>query len=112
MKRAIVLMCTALVVVSAQARAELALALEDEAAPVYVHYYAALAHLELGDVDAAIDALQRTVNAGYPRYLVRAAPEFDALKSDKRVVELLQEPDSGGVAPAVPDASGQAAAGT
>jgi len=80
---------------SAQARAELALAPEDEAAPVYVHYYAALAHLELGDRDAAIDALQRTVNAGYPRYLVRAAPEFDALKSDERVVELLRESTAG-----------------
>jgi TolB-like protein/DNA-binding winged helix-turn-helix (wHTH) protein/Tfp pilus assembly protein PilF len=76
----------------AEARAELASLAGDEPAPVYVHYYSALAYLELAKPDLAIDELKRAVQAGYPRYLIRAAPEFDALKSDGRVIRLLEEP--------------------
>ena len=77
---------------AAEARAELGAAAKEASATVYVHYYAALAYLELGDADSAIAELKGAVEAGYPRYLVRAAPEFAALRSDKRLTELLQEP--------------------
>jgi TolB-like protein/DNA-binding winged helix-turn-helix (wHTH) protein/Tfp pilus assembly protein PilF len=76
---------------TAEARVELAAAVREASAPVYVHYYAALAYLELGNSDSAIAELIRAVEAGYPPYLVRAAPEFDALKSDGRVIKLLKE---------------------
>jgi TolB-like protein/DNA-binding winged helix-turn-helix (wHTH) protein/Flp pilus assembly protein TadD len=80
---------------SAEAATELAHAEVEDSSAVYVHYYAALAYLEIGNADAAILELKRAVAAGYPRYLVRAAPEFEALKTDPRLVELLREPESG-----------------
>ena len=77
---------------SAEAAAELAHVDVEDATAVYVHYYTALAYLEVGNADAAITELTRAVSAGYPRYLVRAAPEFEAIKADSRLVELLREP--------------------
>ena len=77
---------------TAEARTELAHVDVDDATALYVHYYAALAHLELGNTDAAISELTRAVAAGYPRYLVRAAPEFSALRDDARLTELLRDP--------------------
>jgi predicted Zn-dependent protease len=78
-----------------EASAELAHAEVEDSATLYVHYYAALAYLEIGNTDSSIIELKRAVAAGYPRYLVRAAPEFGALKADPRMVELLREPESG-----------------
>jgi tetratricopeptide (TPR) repeat protein len=77
---------------TAEASAELAHAKVDDATAVYVHYYAALTYLELDNTDAAISELKRAIDAGYPRYLVRAAPEFAALRDDPRLVGFLQEP--------------------
>ena len=74
---------------SGEAATELAHAALDATSELYVHYYAALAYLELDNVDAAIVELKRAVDAGYPRYLVRAAPEFAPLKADPRAAELL-----------------------
>ena len=80
--------------VQSEAAAELAHVDVEDATALYVHYYAALAYLEIGNADAAISELKRAVAAGYPRYLVRAAPEFAALRTDPRLVELLREPAS------------------
>ena len=77
---------------STEAATELAHVDVEDPTAVYVHYYAALAHLELGDTNAAMAELTRAVEGGYPRYLVRAAPEFSALKTDPRLVKLLREP--------------------
>ena len=77
---------------SSEAAAELTHVDVEDATALYVHYYAALAHLEMGDADAAITELKRAVSAGYPRYLVRAALEFEALGGDERLIELLREP--------------------
>ena len=57
---------------------------------LYVHYYAALAFLGLGETDIAISEVTQSAAVGYPRYLVRAAPEFEALRSDPRRGELLR----------------------
>jgi len=76
---------------SSEAAAELTHVGVEDSTAVYVHYYAALAYLEIGNADAAISELKRAVAAGYPRYLVRAAPEFETLEHDSRMIELLQE---------------------
>jgi adenylate cyclase len=80
---------------STEAATELAHVDVEDPTAVYVHFYAALAHLELGHTDAAIAELTRAIEAGYPRYLVRAAPEFGALKNDSRLIDLLREPAPG-----------------
>jgi TolB-like protein/Flp pilus assembly protein TadD len=76
---------------SSEAVAELAQLDAGQAGSFYVHYYAALAHLELGDRNAAIAELTRAVEAGYSRYLLREAPEFEALRDDPRMIELAKE---------------------
>jgi hypothetical protein len=79
---------------SSEAADELAHADIENSEALYVHYYAALAYLQIGKADTAISELTRAVAAGYPRYLVRAAPEFETLKTDPQLVELLREPAS------------------
>jgi len=58
-----------------------------------VHYYVALAALELGDEAAAVESLRRAVELGYPLQLVRAAPDFARLRSDARFRQLLAQAD-------------------
>ncbi len=56
----------------------------------YVHYYGALLALERGDTAAALSALDRAVERGYPPQLIRAAPDFQGLRTDahfRRLVE-------------------------
>jgi TolB-like protein/Flp pilus assembly protein TadD/DNA-binding winged helix-turn-helix (wHTH) protein len=74
------------------AKSELAQVSLDETDDYYVHYYAALVHHQLGDIDAAIKRLGEAVAAGFPRAVLRAAPELDGLQTDSRVVVLLEEP--------------------
>jgi TolB-like protein/DNA-binding winged helix-turn-helix (wHTH) protein/Flp pilus assembly protein TadD len=81
---------------SVEAAAELTHVDVEDSTAVYVHYYAALAYLDIGNTDAAISELKQAIVAGYPRYLVRAAPEFEAIKADPRLVDLLREPASEG----------------
>ena len=73
----------------AQRYAERALALGSE--DVFVHYYAALIALERHDSAAAIAALSRALQLGYPAQLVRAAPDFESLRSDARFRQLLAQ---------------------
>ncbi|MGH8137402.1 MAG: tetratricopeptide repeat protein [Steroidobacteraceae bacterium] len=56
---------------------------------VYVHYYRALIAIAGGDSSAALDALSRALDLGFPRQLVRAAPEFASLHGDERFRRLL-----------------------
>jgi cytochrome c-type biogenesis protein CcmH/NrfG len=56
---------------------------------VFVQYYAALIALEEHNIDAALDALHRAIDLGYPIQMVRAAPEFSNLLHDERFKHLL-----------------------
>jgi tetratricopeptide (TPR) repeat protein len=56
---------------------------------VWVHYYAALVALETAGAGAALPAVERAMQLGYPAQLVRAAPEFSALRGDPRFEHLL-----------------------
>lgn len=58
-----------------------------------VRYYASLTALELGDQQAALEALSRAVELGYPPRLLRAAPDFASLRSDARFRQLLAQAD-------------------
>lgn len=55
----------------------------------YVHYYVALTSIEDGNLDAAIAALEKAIELGYPVQLVRAGPEFARLREDKRFQRLI-----------------------
>jgi TolB-like protein/Flp pilus assembly protein TadD len=59
---------------------------------VYVHYYRALIAISSGNAAAALDALSRAVDLGFPRQLVQAAPEFASLHGDQRFRRLLGGP--------------------
>jgi len=67
----------------------LALGADDE----YVHYYAALIALERKDTDAVLASLSRALELGYPPQLVRAAPDFAALRGDARFRKLVAAPE-------------------
>lgn len=56
---------------------------------VYVHYYRALIAMSGGNTSGALDALRRAVDLGFPRQLVRAAPEFVPLHGEERFRRLL-----------------------
>jgi Flp pilus assembly protein TadD len=75
--------------VSGYASRALALDSDDE----YVHYYAALVALESRDANAAMDALSRAVELGYPPQLIRAAPDFAGLRNDARFRKLVGSAD-------------------
>jgi TolB-like protein/tetratricopeptide (TPR) repeat protein len=75
----------------AAATAELAQVPLAESKDYYLHYYAALVQRQLGDADAAIEHLKIAVDSGFPRYVLRVAPELDGLQEDPRVVVLLSE---------------------
>lgn len=56
---------------------------------VYVHYYRALIAMANGNSSGALDALSRALDLGFPRQLVRAAPEFASVRGDERFRRLL-----------------------
>lgn len=53
-------------------------------------YFLGLAHLENGDVDAALDALEDSVEAdpSYARFIAKD-PDLQVLKNNERIVKLL-----------------------
>jgi TolB-like protein/tetratricopeptide (TPR) repeat protein/DNA-binding winged helix-turn-helix (wHTH) protein len=55
----------------------------------FVQYYGALVALERGNGDAALSALARAIELGYPAQLVRAAPDFASLRNDPRFRRLV-----------------------
>ena len=60
---------------------------------LYVYYYGALVALARGDTAGALDALDRAVALGYPVLMVRAAPDFESLRSDARFRKLVAQAD-------------------
>jgi TolB-like protein/tetratricopeptide (TPR) repeat protein/DNA-binding winged helix-turn-helix (wHTH) protein len=59
---------------------------------VYVHYYGALIALQQHETATALDELQRALDLGFPVQLVRAAPDFAALRGDARFEQLVSAP--------------------
>ena len=56
---------------------------------MYVHYNSALIHVQLGDVDKALEALERAVELDYERQLLRADPALEGLRDDERFRQLV-----------------------
>ena len=56
---------------------------------MYVHYNSALIHVQLGEVDEALAALERAVGLNYERELLRVDPAFEGLRDDERFQELV-----------------------
>jgi TolB-like protein/Flp pilus assembly protein TadD len=61
---------------------------------MYVHYNSALIHMQLGDVDEALAALDRAVELNYERELLRADPAFAGLRDDPRFRQLVANESS------------------
>jgi TolB-like protein/tetratricopeptide (TPR) repeat protein len=56
---------------------------------LYVHYYQAVAAADRGDRAAALQGVATLVERGYPKSLLRSAPEFRSLWQDRRYQELV-----------------------
>jgi len=67
---------------------ELAVAAAAGADKLYVQYYLAVAAADRGDRAAALRALKDLVGLGYPKVLLRSAPEFRSLLQDRRYKEI------------------------
>jgi TolB-like protein/tetratricopeptide (TPR) repeat protein len=61
---------------------------------MYVHYNSALIHLELGEVDEALAALERAVELSYERELLRRDPALKGLQDDERFRQLVANNNS------------------
>ena len=55
----------------------------------YSHYFDALVKLKAGDPEAAIDALELSVENGYPLAMLAAEPILEEIKDDRRFARLL-----------------------
>ena len=55
----------------------------------YVHYNSALIHMQFGEADEALAALERAVELNYERQLLRADPAFAALQDEARFTQLV-----------------------
>lgn len=64
-----------------RARERIALALSEGDEDTYVHYYAALVDLGLGDESQALEHARRARALGYPEILMRAAPELGVIRT-------------------------------
>jgi predicted subunit of tRNA(5-methylaminomethyl-2-thiouridylate) methyltransferase len=56
---------------------------------MYVHYNSALIHVQFGEVEKAISALERAVELNYELELLRLDPAFGGLKGNKRFETLV-----------------------
>jgi TolB-like protein/tetratricopeptide (TPR) repeat protein len=57
----------------------------------YAYYYAALVHLEVGRRELALDAIQHSVELGYPAHLLRKDPQFTKLQNNEDFSRLMME---------------------
>jgi len=57
---------------------------------IYANYYASLVWLEAGDVDRAIEAIEKALDLGLEVVMLRADPQFERLNADPRYVRLLE----------------------
>jgi len=71
-------------------------ALEINAADPYSYYYVGLIHLQNGEPDAAIRALESALDNGYKVKMLAAEPYVQPLKADPRFRDLLSNYGSGG----------------
>jgi TolB-like protein/tetratricopeptide (TPR) repeat protein/DNA-binding winged helix-turn-helix (wHTH) protein len=71
-----------------RAQTYLAQAVATGADKLYVQYYRAVAAVDRGDRAAALQALTDLVGLGYPKVLLRSAPEFRSLLQDRRYKEI------------------------
>jgi tetratricopeptide (TPR) repeat protein len=55
----------------------------------YVYYFIALAEIEEGKLDAALDAVEKAVESGYPAQMARIGPEFAKLRDRPRFQRLI-----------------------
>ena len=54
----------------------------------YVHYYDALVRARMGDTENALDRIEKAVEMGYSRALIRAEPHLSALRGNTRFAEI------------------------
>ncbi|HEY8519280.1 MAG TPA: tetratricopeptide repeat protein [Gammaproteobacteria bacterium] len=57
----------------------------------YVHYYDALVRVRAGEIDAALDRLEKAVEMGYSRAMIGAEPHLASLRERERFVRLVGE---------------------
>jgi tetratricopeptide (TPR) repeat protein len=74
-----------------QATRYLARALTATPHDIYAYYYAALVHLEADRQQAALEAIQRSVELGYPTVLLGNDPQFAQLRSNPSFLALISE---------------------
>ncbi len=61
---------------------------------MYVHYNSALIHVQFGEVDQALAALERAVELSYERELLRIDPALKGLQGDERFRQLVSNNSS------------------
>jgi len=64
-------------------------AMESAPADMYVHYNAALIYAQLGETDAALDAVERAISLDYQRELLPIDPGLETLRDQPRFTELV-----------------------
>ena len=62
---------------------------------MYVHYNSALIHVQFGEVDEALSALERAVELNYERELLQLDPALQSLKDDARFKQLVANNSTG-----------------
>jgi tetratricopeptide (TPR) repeat protein len=73
-----------------QAAIEIETASAIPGADLYAHYYTALVHKELGNLQAAADEARKAFEIGYPATLLRADPEFAVILHDPGLAAALE----------------------
>ena len=56
-----------------------------------VHFYDAIIHIQLGQQQLALDALERAIKLGFPARLIARDPQFTDLKGDERFGNMIGE---------------------
>src|SRR5690606_31454227 len=56
----------------------------------YVHYYDALVRVRAGEIDAALDRLEKAVEMGYSLAIIGAEPHLAGLRDRERFVQLVE----------------------